>query len=171
MSGYQNRHQQATSLATAIMGTVLLPAALLSGLAGCHDAAPSVAAPPAAVASPVTRPAAVLPNPTTMEITPRQVKSLRDAGVDFLLIDCRSPEEAARSRIAGSVLVPIKQLEAYLPLLAIDKQRPMVVYCTAGVRSHNMTGTLRVQGFLSVWSMTGGMNGWMREVEPALPEK
>lgn len=150
---------------TIIMALALSPAILLLSLTGCNGNGQSQ---PATTPMIALVPAATLPSTTEMEIMPKQVKALRDAGVDFLLIDCREPDETVRSRIAGSVLVPITNVEAYVPLLQLDKNRPMVVYCTAGMRSYSMTDTLRAKGFTAVWSMSGGIRRWIADVEPNL---
>lgn len=108
---------------------------------------------------------ASLPSTREMHISVEQVQALRAAGVDLLVIDCREPKEAAISRIPGSVLIPTTKLEEFLPMLAIDKDRPMVVYCTAGGRSGAMTTVLRDKGFTAVWCLSGGLMQWQRESE------
>jgi rhodanese-related sulfurtransferase len=41
--------------------------------------------------------------------------------------------------------------------------------CHAGVRSLNVAVWLRNQGFEKVQSLSGGIDGWSLEVDPAVP--
>jgi rhodanese-related sulfurtransferase len=41
--------------------------------------------------------------------------------------------------------------------------------CHGGVRSLNVAVWLRNQGFEKVQSLSGGIDGWSREVDPAVP--
>lgn len=91
---------------------------------------------------------------------------------NIILVDVRAPEEYAEDRIAGSVLVPLSDLEAGFGVKQIEKiagntPQPtptIVLYCTAGVRSVKAYKYLEKTG-LNLVSLTGGITAW-RELVP-----
>lgn len=103
------------------------------------------------------------------EVTPRQVKALLDAGEDFLLIDCRTPQEHAAARIDGADLVPLNEVPARLPDLEAHADRKVVALCHHGSRSLRLTAFLREQGFEDVKSMAGGIDLWSQDIDPTVP--
>lgn len=103
------------------------------------------------------------------EVTPGQVKSMLDAGDDFLLIDCRTPQEHGFVRIEGARLLPLQELADRLDELGGHVGRKVVVYCHHGGRSLRMAAVLRQQGFSDVTSMAGGIDWWAVAVDPATP--
>jgi rhodanese-related sulfurtransferase len=106
-----------------------------------------------AVAAPQNNAAAqTLPD----EISVTQAKAKKDAGVFFL--DVRNPDEWYPSHIAGSILIPLGELEKRVKELPQDKE--IVVVCRSGNRSSAGRDILKKAGFTQITSMTGGMNAW-----------
>ena len=103
------------------------------------------------------------------EVTPRQVKAMRDCGEHFVLIDCRKPAEYAANRIEGSQLVPLQDIAARLPELEDYKDCKIVVHCHHGGRSLQFTTILRQQGFRDITSMAGGIDLWSIDIDPKVP--
>jgi sulfur-carrier protein adenylyltransferase/sulfurtransferase len=104
------------------------------------------------------------------EITPREVKKKLDEKADFLLVDCRLPNEVQITTIASSTLIPLQQLGARVGELAPHKDREIVVYCRSGGRSLQFTQALRQNGFKNVRSMAGGILLWNKDVNPGGPQ-
>ena len=73
------------------------------------------------------------------------------------LIDVRTPQEHAAYNIGG-MLIPLDTLAHRLN--EIDKTRPIVVYCQAGIRSAKAADILHAHGYESVYSLAGGMEAW-----------
>jgi rhodanese-related sulfurtransferase len=88
---------------------------------------------------------------------------------EMLLLDCRTPDEHATARIAGSLLVPMQELPARVGELDAWKTKPIIVHCHHGVRSLRVTHWLRDRGFAAVSSMQGGIDAWSAEVDPNVP--
>jgi rhodanese-related sulfurtransferase len=108
--------------------------------------------------------------PLSLEIDVRSVKQLLDAGEpDFLLLDCREPSEHATAQIAGATLIPMKTIPSRLEELEPFRQGRVVVHCHHGGRSTRVTHWLRQQGFTNVQNMTGGIDAWSQEIDPAVP--
>jgi rhodanese-related sulfurtransferase len=107
---------------------------------------------------------------TELELTPQQIEAKRAAGESMCLIDCREPEEWALCRIEGANLLPMHSTPAHLQHLdAQAEETLLVVYCHHGVRSLNVVSWLRAQGVDNCVSMTGGIDRWSREIDPAVP--
>ncbi|MCA2967339.1 MAG: rhodanese [Acidobacteriaceae bacterium] len=107
---------------------------------------------------------------TELELTPQQIEAKRAAGESMCLIDCREPEEWALCRIEGANLLPMHSTPAHLQQLdAQAEETLLVVYCHHGVRSLNVVSWLRAQGVDNCVSMTGGIDRWSREIDPAVP--
>ena len=51
----------------------------------------------------------------------------------------------------------------------LDPEQHIVVYCHHGVRSLSVTDWLRKQGYEKVQSLSGGINRWSHEIDPAVP--
>lgn len=98
------------------------------------------------------------------EITPRDTKKLIDEQADFVLIDCRTPEEVAAGKIEGSIHLPLQQLEKREAELAQWKGKKIVVYCRSGNRSGKFVDALQAKGFSDAKSMAGGIVLWNRGV-------
>ncbi|GAB6931678.1 rhodanese-like domain-containing protein [Calditerricola satsumensis] len=92
------------------------------------------------------------------EVTPEEAKELlATGGARYGLLDVRTPEEWARYRIPGAVLIPLDELPARAGEL--DKGREWIVLCKAGVRSAYACAYLRQLGF-RVRNLQGGILAW-----------
>ncbi len=92
-----------------------------------------------------------------------------DAQDDFLLLDCREPDEAAIVAIPGALLLPMSTLTDRVSELDAYRKKPVVVHCHHGGRSLRVAAWLKSQGFADVLSMKGGIDKWAVEIDPSLP--
>jgi rhodanese-related sulfurtransferase len=95
--------------------------------------------------------------------TPLEVRGeLESSSPPPLLLDVREPEEfnGELGHIAGSVLIPLKDLPARAGELEPEKERPIIVICRAGVRSATAAAILTGLGFEQVVNLKGGMIDW-----------
>ncbi len=110
-----------------------------------------------------------------LETSPREVKARRDranldGGEKIRLIDVREPFEFQQARIEGAELIPMNTVPAELQRLdAIADDETLIVYCHHGVRSLNVVNWLREQGVEACQSMSGGIDRWSWEIDPAVP--
>ena len=84
-----------------------------------------------------------------------------------LLLDVREPWEDKVCRIGGSLLAPMQTIPQRMSEL--DMQRDIVCICHHGGRSMNAAMFLERHGFASVFNLTGGVDAWARQVDPAMP--
>jgi len=104
-----------------------------------------------------------------LEVDCAAVKSLLEAGADFLFLDCREADEHATARIDGAVLWPMSELAERAAELAPHRERAIVVHCHHGGRSLRVARWLRSQGFPRAASMAGGIDVWSQAIDPAVP--
>lgn len=109
-----------------------------------------------------------VPDTYPLEIDVRSVKSLLDAQDDFLLLDCREPDEHELVHIAGAKLLPMNETPSRLGELEPHRDRRIVVHCHFGGRSLQVVQWLRNQGFDNVQNMTGGIDAWSVQIDPSL---
>ena len=92
-------------------------------------------------------------------VTPVELASLleRSHGQRPLVLDVRTPEEYAAGHVPGAILIPHDQLAMRLD--ALDRDRPIVVYCRTGRRSALAETLLRQRGH-EVSQLQGSWQGW-----------
>jgi adenylyltransferase/sulfurtransferase len=98
-------------------------------------------------------------------MTVEELKAWRDSGEAHMLLDVREPSEHAICAIAGSVLIPMREVGEQLDTLPKDK--PIVVHCKMGGRSAQITGLLRARGY-DARNLTGGILAWISQIDPSL---
>ncbi|MHC1789339.1 rhodanese-like domain-containing protein [Solidesulfovibrio sp.] len=131
---------------------LLLTVALLLALAACRQ-------PPADDAARQQRVAALYADyqpkfPEAPEIAPAQALERWRAGT-LVLIDARSPEEQAVSRLPGAMTET-----AFLADPARYAGKTAVAYCTIGYRSGLLAQSLAQQG-IPVANLAGGLLAWL----------
>lgn len=86
---------------------------------------------------------------------------------DLLVVDVREPAEHDIVAVEGAELVPLGSLlagEVHLP-----RERDIVLFCKAGVRSERAARALLDAGYERVSHVPGGILAWIREVDPQAP--
>jgi sulfur-carrier protein adenylyltransferase/sulfurtransferase len=101
------------------------------------------------------------------EITPLELKARIDRGDRPFILDVRNPEEIEICRIAGSTVIPLPELPKRLGEL--DPSVAMVVHCKSGARSAKAIALMNEAGFRRLSNLTGGILGWIKDVDPSLP--
>ena len=88
---------------------------------------------------------------------PDYVAQFVDNSTPHLLLDVRTPEEYAEGFIAGSVNIPLQELETRLSEIPHDMH--IVVYCRSGNRATQAADLLIRNGYNNVYNM-GGVSQW-----------
>ncbi len=100
------------------------------------------------------------------EIEPSELAGRLAEGVPDLL-DVRTAEEWAITRLEGARHIPIGELEQRLGEL--DPDASLVVYCKMGGRGQRAVRILREHGFRRVVNLAGGLDRWSVEIDPSIP--
>src|SRR5512132_2154788 len=83
-----------------------------------------------------------------------------------VVVDVREQDEWDEGHIPGAVHVPRGHLESRIERQAPDRERPVVIYCSAGNRSAFAAKTLEDMGYEDVVSLAGGFTDWKRNGFP-----
>jgi rhodanese-related sulfurtransferase len=88
-------------------------------------------------------------------------------GKNLVLLDVRSPAEAARGGIHGARNVPLH----LLPIVGqeLDNAASFVLYCHSGARSAQGCSFLMTRGYSNVYNLRGGILGWAQSGRPLAP--
>jgi len=79
------------------------------------------------------------------------------AGAVFL--DAREAVEYDVSHLPGAINIGYDKLNLKA-VKAVDKSRPVIVYCTVGYRSERAAKKLRKKGFTQVYNLYGSLYAW-----------
>ena len=97
-------------------------------------------------------------------MSPETVKSWLDEQRDFTLLDTRNDYEIVSGTFPQSVDVNIKHfrnfkkaVEEALELGQLDVEKPMVTFCTGGIRCEKAAPWLLEKGFSEVYQIEGGL--------------
>jgi len=90
----------------------------------------------------------------------------------YTLIDSREWEEYSVSHLQSAIYsgyndFNLAQLTQHLP----DKQDPIVVYCSIGVRSEKIAQKLKKAGYQNVLNLYGGIFEWVNSGHPVVNKK
>ena len=83
------------------------------------------------------------------------------------LLDVREPWEFEKCHLAGSQLVPMRQIPGALNEL--DQEQEIVVICHHGIRSRAVAAYLANNQFSRVINLSGGIDQWAKQVDPSMP--
>jgi rhodanese-related sulfurtransferase len=81
------------------------------------------------------------------------------------LLDVRTPKEYVVSHLAGARQIS-PDAKAKEVLVTLDRNRPVVAYCSVGYRSSKMVERLQAAGLVQVMNLEGSIFGWANEDRP-----
>jgi parallel beta-helix repeat protein len=105
---------------------------------------------------------------TYTDVTVSQAKTMIDTNPSLVLLDVRNQSEYDTGHIRNAKLIPVWNLTQNLDQLNINDD--ILVYCSTGVRSANASQILASNGFLHVYNMLEGIDGWMAAGYPVYVE-
>jgi thioredoxin len=76
------------------------------------------------------------------------------------ILDVRTPEEYVSGHIDNAANVNWNGTEFVAKVVALDKTKPIFVYCKSGGRSQKAAAKLEELGFTSIYELQGGMLKW-----------
>ncbi len=102
-------------------------------------------------------------------ITALELKAMKDAGEEILLVDVREPGEYEIVNIPGSVLIPKGEILDGSALERLPHDKRIVLYCKVGGRSAEALAVVKGAGFANAVHLGGGVISWVTQVEPTKP--
>lgn len=98
-------------------------------------------------------------------VTVDDVKQAVDTKASIIILDVRTPQEYAQGHIAGSVLIPLQNLQQIVTKVT-DKSKTVYAYCRSGARSAQAVSVLKSLGYTDVHTMSGGLITWSHKGYP-----
>lgn len=89
---------------------------------------------------------------------------------DAQIIDVRTPGEYANGHIKNSKNIDINSSDFQNQISALDKNKPVYVYCLSGARSSSASRSMINTGFKEVYNLSGGMIKWRASNLPETKE-
>ncbi len=106
-----------------------------------------------------------LPTNTELTVTYEQMKKIIN-NPDFIIIDARSPEMFAKSKIGKAInIFPYDEEAVFMPkILELPTDKRIVVYCDGGNcdSSHKLAEAIKSFGYNNVFIYTGGWDDWTK---------
>jgi len=93
----------------------------------------------------------------------QEAYELIKSGSDVIVLDVRSEDEFLTGHIAGSILLPVDEIEQRAIDVLADKDATILVICRAGNRSLTASQLLVDLGFRNVYEI-GGIMSWPGEI-------
>jgi rhodanese-related sulfurtransferase len=102
-----------------------------------------------------------------MNITPAELKARIDKGEKFRLVDVRETDEWAIARLPQAELISLGEFQQRA-VKELSPDESVVLYCHHGMRSARAQGFLKAQGYADVLNLTGGIDAWALQIDPAV---
>lgn len=90
------------------------------------------------------------------------VSELSDNIEKYVILDSREEEEYSVSHIQGAKYIGYKNTD-FSVLENIDKDTPIVVYCSIGVRSEDIGEKIKEKGYTNVQNLYGSIFEWVNQ--------
>lgn len=100
-------------------------------------------------------------------VAPAALADQLERGDRIRIVDVREPVELRIAAIAGAEPIPLGTLPD--AIASFDRADAIVVVCHHGIRSYMACEFLVQSGFTQVRNLTGGIDRWSLEVDPAVP--
>ncbi|CAG5087027.1 HesA/MoeB/ThiF family protein [Parvicella tangerina] len=104
---------------------------------------------------------------TIRTITPIELKN-KFGKEDFLLIDVREANEVAICTLPDAIHLPLSTFSTSYEVIENETRRPIIAYCHHGMRSLQALQFLQSKGFQNLHNLSGGIDQWAKEIDPAM---
>lgn len=84
---------------------------------------------------------------------------------DEQLLDVRTPAEYQSGHLPQATLMNFREDGFEEKVAQLDKDKPVMLYCAGGGRSHEAAAMLAQSGFQKVYELEGGMKNWVNSGE------
>lgn len=95
------------------------------------------------------------------DLTVAEARAMIATTPSLVILDVRNQSEYDAGHIRNAELIPVWNLTQNLGELNMNDQ--ILVYCSTGARSANARSILNSNGFMNVYNMLDGVNGWISD--------
>ncbi|MCX6141334.1 MAG: rhodanese-like domain-containing protein [Candidatus Kapabacteria bacterium] len=96
---------------------------------------------------------------TRKNINVNEAKVMIDKG-GVVVVDVRTPDEFNGGHLKNAKSMNVNDVKFEANIQALDKNKPVVVYCAVGGRSARAADIMAQKGFKNVYNVSGGYNAW-----------
>lgn len=105
---------------------------------------------------------------TAPAISPEQLKHWIEAGLDFTLLDTRNDYEVRIGTFDGATVLDLQHFRDFPQACANQlpeetKDKPLVMFCTGGIRCEKASVALERQGYKEVYQLDGGILNYFEQ--------
>jgi rhodanese-related sulfurtransferase len=86
------------------------------------------------------------------------------------IVDIRDAGAFKAGHIVGAVNIPATLLAEKIKAGTLDKARPVIVVCQAGIQAGPAANVLKTAGFDQAYKLQGGMQGWLADNMPVVQD-
>lgn len=100
-------------------------------------------------------------------ISAKELQAWYDEKRDFQVLDTRNDYEFALGTFDRARLLPLKHFRDFPSVLEksdLDKAKPLVMFCTGGIRCEKASVVALRQGFSEVYQLDGGILNYIEEI-------
>ncbi len=98
-------------------------------------------------------------------ISPQELKQWLDEKRDIVLLDTRNDYEYAEGSFKSAVTLPINDFGAFPNVLDdLPQDKPIVMFCTGGIRCEKAALYMQAQGFSNVLQLDSGILGYFAKM-------
>lgn len=99
-----------------------------------------------------------------LKLMPALFKSKLENSPGINLLDIRTPEELAENgSIEGAQNIDFYSADFEEQMNAMDREKPVMLYCKSGGRSGEAAALLKELGFKQVYDLNGGYDAWLTQ--------
>ena len=108
------------------------------------------------------------PSAQVQEVAALEAALILKKNHEIRLLDVRTPQERETACLENSVLLDQELVEEMLD--SWDQNTALMFYCHLGERSRQAAQYFTSQGFLQVYNVTDGIQGWSINVDSSIPQ-
>lgn len=98
-----------------------------------------------------------------LSVTDFKTKISKDSTAQ--LVDVRTPEEFAAGYIKNATNINYLGQDFETQIQKLNKNRPVLLYCKAGIRSLKAAAIMQKLGFKELYNLDGGYQNWVAKGE------
>lgn len=101
-----------------------------------------------------------------MRLKPEELKNFYDFGKEFLIVDARNSWESMIGKFSNAITPELESFRDWpdvVESLKGNEDKPIVTYCTGGIRCEKASAYLKEKGFKNVYQLDGGIINYTKK--------
>jgi phage shock protein E len=103
---------------------------------------------------------------TKVEVNSTEANTMLQKDKKLIVLDVRTSDEFKEGHLKGAINIDIRQPDALSKIDKLDHHAVYLIHCRTNHRSKTAVDHMMQNGFTTVYQMTDGMNGWIKNNLP-----